>query len=232
MYRVESLTRTLPIEDLGITVSPNLPKVISPEDFAKSLCLAELVRQGHLRVSRTSLCREEVPANPRLRKKDFAPESPPREAPPKKSTPPKKPFPAAKSEVSETVVGTVEQTVADTVKQTVAVTVKQTVASSLKEAIEDLVKSAVDSAIKSAIEGSIPELYLKALPPSASPPTASPAGKPVDLPVSGEAPLFIPSGIVPKGVSGEISVVSETQTSESLGDSASALKKLRKGASK
>jgi hypothetical protein len=64
MYLVESLSRTQAIADLGISIRPGLPMVISPEDFAKSLCLAELVRQGHLRVSRTSLCREELRAKP------------------------------------------------------------------------------------------------------------------------------------------------------------------------
>lgn len=220
MYRVESLTRTLSVDDLGITISPNLPKVISPEDFSKSLCLAELVRQGHLRVSKTSLCREEVPAKPGPKRKD--PPTPTRSASKKLAQPNKKP---TSNTDLENVNLEISESVVDTVKQTVADTVKQTVASSLKQAVEDLVRSAIDSVIRSAIEK-----HPLGAPLPRVPQVQTSVSK--DLSISGEAPMFIPSGIVPKGASGEISVVSETQTSESLGDSASALKKLRKGASK
>lgn len=221
MYRVESLTRTVSVDDLGITISPSLPKVISPEDFAKSLCLAELVRQGHLRVSKTSLCREELPAKQSYKRKPL--QTPPGPAPqPKHALLPQRSPGIRREEISEAVATTVEQAVATTVKQVAA--------STFKEAIEGVMRSAIDSAVKAAVERTLSELpsqdreFPRA--PARSPRQEDP------LPISGEAPMFIPSGIVPKEVSGEISVESQTQSSEGLGDSASALKKLRKGASK
>ena len=206
MYLVESLSRTQAIADLGISIRPGLPMVISPEDFAKSLCLAELVRQGHLRVSRTSLCREELRAKPGRK--------PVRAQGPAKGTPVSNAAPQG----NQAIWGEV----ATTVEQVVATTVKQTVTSTLKEVVESAVKSALDSAGIHTVQRATPE----------APAPRRLAAPQEDPPVFGEAPMFIPSGLVPKEVSGEVSVSSQTQTSEGLGDSASALKKLRKGASK
>lgn len=221
MYRVEALTRTVSVDDLGISVSPNLPKIISPEAFTKSLCLAELVRQGHLRVSKTSLCREELPAK-QINKRKLL-QTPTGPAPqPKHALLPQRSSGLSPEKISEAVATTVEQAVATTVKQVAA--------STFKEAIEGVVRSAIDSAVKAAVERTLSELpHQDREFPRAS--ARSPRQED-SLPISSEAPMFIPSGIVPKEVSGEISVVSQTQSSEGLGDSASALKKLRKGASK
>lgn len=215
MYLVESLTRTQAVEDLGVTVSPSLPVVISGEDFAKSLCLAELVRQGHLRVSRTSLCREELPAKQTAKRKPSGFSHAKVLAPP----------PALQSSQGMSRED-ISEVVATTVQQTVATTVRQATAESLKEAIESLLKSALDSAVKSAVEKTLSEL-----PSTDRGFVRTPTSKETPA-ISGEAPMFIPSGLVPKEVSGEVSVVPQTQSSEGLGDSASALRKLRKGASK
>jgi hypothetical protein len=214
MYLVESLTRTQAIADLGISIRPGLPKVISPEDFAKSLCLAELVRQGHLRVSRTSLCREELP--PKRGRKPGVPVQEPTPAkgvPASNAVPPRSPQRQGRREA-------ISEGVATTVEQVVATTVKQTVTSTLKEVVESAVRSALDSAGFYTAQRAIPEAPKRFTAPQE------------DLPILGAAPMFIPSGLVPKEASGEVSVSSQTQTSDGLGDSASALKKLRKGSSK
>jgi hypothetical protein len=213
MFLVEALTRTQTVEDLGITVSPNLSQVITPEQFSSSLCLQELIRKGHLRASRVSLCREEKPAKPGKKKPPLqkGPQAPPQEtqliSKPQKdisSTPVANTHRRIQSS-EEALTAAVEKAIKAVVEETVATTVATVVKTELNKIV--VVSPGSQANLQAPVKSLAPEISS----------------------VSSDEPLFIPSGLVPKGSSGEISISSETQEADSLGDSASALKKLRKG---
>ncbi len=209
-YLVEAFSKAVVIEDLNLVVAPNQPKTISEESYKSSVCLGELVKRGQLRVSRTSLCREEViPKVPK--KKKTLKVSPPKGfvAPPETAPLAEEPVPRKVSKNNDYL---------------------------RKEDLVEIVSAAVTNAVRStvvALQGlsqiPAPQSRYEA-PARVSPRSSSRVEE--DLPLPEEIPIFIPTGLVPKETSGEITVTSQSQSSEDLGDSAAALKKLRKGATK
>ena len=208
MYLIEATVKSLTVEDLGLFIGVNLPKTVSEEDFKSSVCLAELIRKGLLRASRTNLCREEIRA---------------KAAKKKKNVPQKIPTP----EVGAPKRGAQNQGAIVREERPLSMGFIR------REELSEVVSEAVRNTLVSLTGMTKTLSSVNAPQELEKPQNRALQSKPFseDIPI-GDAPVFIPSGLVPKGSSGEITVTSQSQSSESLGDSAAALKKLRKGSSK
>lgn len=205
MYLIEATSKSVSVEDLGLFVGYNLPKTITEEQYKSSVCLAELVKRGQLRISKTSLCREEIVLKPSKKKKPLS------------GTPPKSVI------LTRQVQAPAPERVLPVMGNYIS-----------REELSNVVSTAIDNAVRRTVAAL-----------SSATPTTQPASPPVEPPrissraklaeefaVYGDAPMFIPSGLVPKDSSSSMAITSQSQSSEDLGDSAAALKKLRKGASK
>ena len=222
MYLIEATTKSVTVEDLGIFVGVNLPKTISEKEYQSSVCLAELIRQGHLRASRTSLCREEVKPKTQKKKRTLTP--PPRfgDALPVRAASQIEAYPQPSLESRKTLDSRETFIRRDELSAVVAEVVDKAV----RNTVAALVGAAPTHTLSqfSAPSGELGKPFSRGL---------AVRSIPEEPPLSGDVPLFIPSGLVPKDSSGGgITVTLESQSSEDLGDSAAALKKLRKGASK
>lgn len=218
MYLIEATTKPVTVEDLGIFVGVNLPKTVSEEDFKSSVCLAELIRKGHLRASKTSLCREEIKAKPAKKKRSNA-HFVQRVASSENPKPTiKNPEPIREERIYPGREGFIR---------------RDELSAVVTEVVDKAVRSTV--AALTSLSPALPPVYVSSTPVEPlRPPNKGISDKSFveDPPPNGDAPMFIPSGLVPKDSSVGISVISQSQSSENLGDSAAALKKLRKGASK
>lgn len=207
MYLIEATSKSVSVEDLGLFVGHNLPKTITEEQYKSSVCLAELVKRGQLRVSKTSLCREEIVLKPS--KKKILSGTPSKSlvlAPQVQASLPERVLPVRENYIS-------------------------------REELSNVVSTAIDNAVRrtvAALSSAAPTVTLtQPVAPPVEPPRSSSRAKPAEeAAVNGDAPMFIPSGLVPKDSSSSMAITSQSQSSEDLGDSAAALKKLRKGASK
>lgn len=69
MFIVETKrSEPVPIEDLGISVSRAKSEIITPEQKAKSICLANLIRKGYVQVSTITRSRQEKAPPPPVKK--------------------------------------------------------------------------------------------------------------------------------------------------------------------
>lgn len=210
MYLIEATSKSVSVEDLRLFVGYNLPKTITEEQYKSSVCLAELVKRGQLRISKTSLCREEIVLKPSKKKKTLS------------GTPSKSGIlnPQEQVSVPERVLPVRENYIS-------------------REELSNVVSTAIDNAVRRTVAALSSAAPTSPLPQPAWMPveplrsSSRGAAKPAEeFAVNGDAPMFIPTGLVPKDSSLGITITSESQSSEDLGDSAAALKKLRKGASK
>jgi len=208
MYLIEATSKSVSVEDLGLFVGYNLPKTITEEQYKSSVCLAELVKRGQLRISKTSLCREEIVLKPSKKKKTLS------------GTSSKSGIlnPQVQVSVPERVLPVRENYIS-------------------REELSNVVSTAIDNAVRRTVAALSSATPTSPLPQSSALPVEPPRSpirvKPAEeFAVNGDAPMFIPTGLVPKDSSLGISITSESKSSEDLGDSAAALKKLRKGAPK
>lgn len=198
MYLIETPHSSVPVEDLGLTVTRQAPVWVTPEQRQASDCLRQLEKMGRVRVSSKNRSREtrEAPRRPLIRK---------RAAPPSRVVAPEPERTYSQHEV-EALVEKAALRAAEAVSKRLEA-LAPSPASALPEDLEDRVTRAVGRALSqvSLAPG------VEAAPRSAGP----------------TEPLFIPEGIVRKGDQPEVSVQTESSDG-GVEVAATALKKLRR----
>lgn len=213
MYLVETdRTEPVPIPDIKIVVSAQVPVWITWEQKRASTCLRRLEALGHVRVSQSERSREEKPpGRPRAQHVRL---SRPRHTTPPPPPPPEQTFTKADMEAA------VAQAAAKASQQTAAMFMEQMKALMPATAPAAAVPASVDaSAIQAAVEKALENKVVAA--PSGS--SSSSRSTPRDP----DEPLFIPTGIVGDDET-ELTIEAESTEDAGLADAAAQLKKLRK----
>lgn len=198
MYLIETLDKSVPVEDLGLVVTAQVPVWITPDQYKASECLRRLEKIGRVRVSLKNRSRvtKEPPQRPRAQQARM---SRPRVT---SVTPP--PVVVAEVTYSQKEVEALVEQAALRAAETVSKRLSAHPSTPTPGELEERVTRAVERALKHA-------------------PTAS---KPLSK--GPEEPLFIPTGIVREGQSELAVQTESSGDSEGLKEASTALKKLRK----
>ena len=211
MYLIEALIKPITVEDLGVLVKPNEPVVLTEEQYARSLCISKLIRSGAIRVSKYKPSRVELPPPPpsRTRVGLSASRTIVRETKPPELPKPPEDSSLKASEIEKLIERALEKKMRELLPSPAAPDIAGQILPHLSPLFEEITKniqSLASSGVSSRSEG------------------IRNGGR---TSTGVEEPLFIPKGLVPETHT-EITVQSESQSDGGLGDSAAALKKLRR----